>query len=425
MKYFLKRYLFLVIAQTACLALGLWLENRFLASLSGPENPDRTAAESADRAAGAGDAEKFAPVSIDSGGVPAETTPFIAIRITALLWIAAIQAVVAYLVLTRDREEATRKHRQVEKVSLQQYNELSRTRDAVIFGLAKLAESRDPDTGKHLERIAIYSTRLASALRNEPCYRDQVTPSFIKLIGVSSALHDIGKVGVQDSILLKPGKLERQERLMIQLHAAIGGKCIREIESRLGRSNFLQMAREIAFGHHEHWDGSGYPKGLAGEEIPLAARIVAIADVYDALFTKRIYKEAYPHKKCVEMIRELSGRQFDPVLVKVFLALEAEFHEIALRHRDASEEIHPEPQLAEDGAELPAENDLSLEEKFSTIETMLDRCAEFRSADDPFEFTRDSEPAYRAAKSSTAVLETASTWPNIESEPEYVPEQVP
>ena len=223
------------------------------------------------------------------------------------------------------------------RVSLQRYSDLLRTRDAVIFGLAKLAESRDPDTGNHLERIAVYSTRLATALRRNPRYRRQLTSAFVKLIGISSALHDIGKVGIEDSILLKPGQFEEQERLVMQMHAVIGGKCIREIESQLGRSNFLQMAREIAFCHHERWDGSGYPKGLAGEEIPLAARIVAVADVYDALATRRVYKAAFPHRKCVEMIRAEAGKQFDPAVVDAFLEVEAEFRAIAQRCRDAGE----------------------------------------------------------------------------------------
>jgi HD-GYP domain-containing protein (c-di-GMP phosphodiesterase class II) len=337
MKHFLRRYSFLVIAQTACLALGFWLESRFAASLAKTGSPDGVAV-SAVEGAPASDApgpDSAAPNTPPEAAAP--QVPYCAIRITSWLWIAAVQAVVAYLVLTREQEESARRHQQAEHVSLQQYNELLRTRDAVIFGLAKLAESRDPDAGNHLERIAIYSTRLASVARHEPCYRDRITPSFIKLIGISSALHDIGKVGVRDSILLKPGRLERSERLMVQLHVAIGGRCIREIESRLGRSNFLSMAREIAFGHHEHWDGSGYPNGLTGEEIPLAARIVAIADVYDALYTKRVYKEAYPHNKCVEMIREGAGKQFDPTLVNIFLKLESEFHEIADSCRETPE----------------------------------------------------------------------------------------
>ncbi len=136
-----------------------------------------------------------------------------------------------------------------------------RTRDAVIFGLAKLAESRDPETGYHLERIARNARRgWPTPCARRPPSRQQITPGFIKLIGISSALHDIGKVGVQDSILLKPGRLAESERRIMQMHSAIGGKCIREIELRLENPNFLQMARDIALYHHERWDG-GYPQG--------------------------------------------------------------------------------------------------------------------------------------------------------------------
>jgi HD-GYP domain-containing protein (c-di-GMP phosphodiesterase class II) len=157
------------------------------------------------------------------------------------------------------------------------------------------------------------------------------------LIGISAALHDIGKVGVQDLILRKPGKLTTQERREMQEHPVIGGNCISEIERRLGNSNFLKMAREIASCHHERWDGSGYPLGLSGEEIPLAARIVAIADVYDALSSQRAYKDALPHKECVEMVSAEAGRQFDPKLVDVFLRVETEFRDIARRCADTFE----------------------------------------------------------------------------------------
>jgi putative two-component system response regulator len=207
-------------------------------------------------------------------------------------------------------------------------------RDAVIFGLAKLAESRDPDTGMHLERISLYSTRLARAARKHPRFRNQITPSFVQTIGISSALHDIGKVGVQDAILLKPGPLTSMERARITDHARIGGECIYQIQRRIGDSSFLKMAHDIAMHHHERWDGTGYPTGLVGEAIPLSARIVAIADVYDALSVKRVYKEALPHGICVERITATTGQQFDPDLVEIFLSVEAEFKEIAERFRD-------------------------------------------------------------------------------------------
>jgi len=255
----------------------------------------------------------------------------------AFVWIAALQAVVAHLVLSRAQEATRRKQNRAERVSIERHSELLRTRDAVIFGLAKLAESRDADTGNHLERIALYSTRLAAALRRNPQYRRQVTPQFLKLIGISASLHDIGKVGISDSVLLKPGRFESHERHAMNLHAAIGGKCIRDIESRLGKSNFLQMAREIAFAHHEWWDGTGYPRGLAGEEIPLAARIVAVADVYDALTSKRVYKEAMPHEQCVAMIKDVRGTQFDPSIVAAFLEIEQEFFEISQRYTETSD----------------------------------------------------------------------------------------
>ena len=149
------------------------------------------------------------------------------------------------------------------------------------------------------------------------------------MIRVSSALHDIGKVGIEDAILLKPAKLNEEERLKMQKHTLLGGECLQQIEQQLGTSNFLEMAREIALYHHECWDGSGYPFGLKGEQIPLAARIVAISDVYDALAFKRVYKAAFPHEKCVEIIRSGAGSRFDPKLVKVFLESQTQFREIA------------------------------------------------------------------------------------------------
>jgi putative two-component system response regulator len=235
------------------------------------------------------------------------------------------------------------KQQQSDGESLQRTQDLVRTRDAVIFGLAKLAESRDPDTGQHLERISHYSTRLASALRRHPRYRDAVTPAFVRLIGISSALHDIGKVGVEDAILLKPDKLTADERARMQEHTLAAGECLKEIERRLAASNFLQMAREIALYHHEWWNGSGYPARLAGEQIPLAARIVAIADVYDALSVRRVYKEALSHRTCVAMIQAEAGTHFDPHLVEVFLQIEPQFQEIARQFADSSNEVR-EPQ---------------------------------------------------------------------------------
>ncbi len=298
----------LVIAQAACLGLGLWLETQFAAAVT-------------------------EPALVPSANSMGDGSSTAALRAMAFLWIVALQTVVAYLILSRVRTAASHKEHLAADELLRRQNDLVRTRDAIVFGLAKLAESRDPETGNHLERIARYSTLLAKALRRHPRYREEVSASFVKLIGISSALHDIGKVGVPDSVLLKQGKLNEEERLHIEKHPEIGGRCIRGIELRLGGSNFLQMARQIALAHHERWDGDGYPKGLAAESIPLAARIVAIADVYDALTVRRVYKEAYSHELSVAMIRDGAGSQFDPDLVDVFLKIHEEFHAFERRCR--------------------------------------------------------------------------------------------
>ena len=337
MKQHARRYIVLVLAQAACLALGLWLEFRFITYADRFEAKSAGSAENGATPTGAS-AES---VARDSASPEAgmEKIPLAAIRAICFVWIIALQAGAAWLVLARASEADYRKQSQTESVSLQRYNDLLRTRDAVIFGLAKLAESRDSDTGNHLERIAIYSTRLASALRRNSPYRNQISAQFVQLIGISSSLHDIGKVGIADSILMKPGRFTETERMMMQLHVAIGGKCVQDIETRLGQSNFLQMARQIALCHHERWDGKGYPEGLAGDDIPLEARIVAVADVYDALSTKRVYKDAIPHAQCVEMIRSEAGEHFDPVVVAAFLEIEPDFAEV-VKHCAAQREAN-------------------------------------------------------------------------------------
>lgn len=254
------------------------------------------------------------------------------LSVITFVWTCALLNIAVYLILARLHDEIDRERTQTTAEALRQTQHLARTRDAVIFGLAKLAESRDTDTGEHLERISVYSTMIASALRRDEKYRDEVTPAFVRVIGISSALHDIGKVGVEDRILLKPGPLTPSERADMQVHTIIGGECLRGIEQRLGGSNFLQMAREIAFAHHESWNGAGYPFGLSGTSIPLSARIVAIADIYDALSTKRVYKAALPHEECVAIIRSQAGVKLDPDLVDVWMELEARFRTIALRY---------------------------------------------------------------------------------------------
>jgi HD-GYP domain-containing protein (c-di-GMP phosphodiesterase class II) len=330
----------MVLAQAACLALGLGVDHRLVTAFARHEKGAALA-----KTQRPGEAGSTGTSSAPAGRAAAHSMgpSATAINVMTFIWIASVQAVIAYLFATRAHEETSRRQTEAERISLQRHSDLLRTRDAVIFGLAGLADSRDSETGKHLERIATYSTRLASALARRPGYRGRITASFVRLIGLSSALHDIGKVGIRDAILLKPGRFKKHERLTMQAHAAIGGQCIRNIEARLGNSNFLQMAREIAMCHHERWDGGGYPAQLAGEKIPLAARIVALADVYDALSTRRVYKEPYAHEKCVRIIRKGAGAAFDPAIVAVFLEIEAEFGEIARQYRDTAESLGAAP----------------------------------------------------------------------------------
>ena len=212
------------------------------------------------------------------------------------------------------------------------------TRDMLIFALAKLAESRDQDTGMHLERVQRYSRRLAEALAEVPQVGEQVDSDFIRLVYQTSPLHDIGKVGIPDSVLLKPSRLSYEEYEIMKTHAEIGARTLNETLSNYPQAKFLEMARDIAYAHHEYWDGSGYPRGLKGIEIPLSARIVTVADVYDALTTRRVYKDAYTHEKARQMIEEDSGTHFDPLIVSTFLRIEDDFIDIASRFTDSPKE---------------------------------------------------------------------------------------
>jgi len=210
-----------------------------------------------------------------------------------------------------------------------------------IFALAKLAESRDPETGRHLERVQCYSRALAHQLAKMPEMAEQVDPEYIRLIYLTSPLHDIGKVAIPDAVLRKPGKLTDAEFAIMKSHTAYGAETLEAALVRFPDARFLKIARDIAAAHHERWNGTGYPLGLAGESIPLAARIVALADVYDALTSKRCYKEAFTHEVSRDLIEKDSGRHFDPRIVAAFLAAEQEFLDIKGRYR--SDEDEPPP----------------------------------------------------------------------------------
>ena len=204
----------------------------------------------------------------------------------------------------------------------------------VILALAKLAEYRDPETGAHLERMRRYSQVLARTMGRSGKYVDTIDDAYVEAIFFSSPLHDIGKVGIPDSVLLKPGKLTAEEWAKMQEHAEIGAEVLSAAGDTLSQKEWLSMARTIALQHHEKVDGGGYPQGLQGDEIDLSAKIVALADAYDAITSKRVYKDAIPHEEARRRILEASGSHFDPAVVEAFLASEREFIQIRRCHSD-------------------------------------------------------------------------------------------
>ena len=210
----------------------------------------------------------------------------------------------------------------------------SETQMETIFSLAKLAQSRDDDTGEHLTRVQNYCRILSEELAKNSPYSNQIDQNFITDIVNASTLHDIGKVGISDLILLKNAKLTEDEYEIMKTHTIIGAQTLEDVHMKFGDNSFIKMGKVIARSHHERWDGKGYPDGLSGEHIPLPARIMAIADVYDALSTKRVYKEAYPQEKCVQIIKEGRGTQFDPYIVDAFLNIADKFDEIRQQFSD-------------------------------------------------------------------------------------------
>jgi response regulator RpfG family c-di-GMP phosphodiesterase len=218
--------------------------------------------------------------------------------------------------------------------------ERDEAQQATLLALAKLAEQRDNETGKHLERVSLYCRRIAEGLRAEGFYSDTLSDEWIADLVRSAPLHDIGKVGIPDSILLKPGKLDAREWEIMQTHAELGARTLESvIVHQEHAQTFLEMSMRIAWCHHEKWDGSGYPRGLSGEEIPLEARILALADVYDALTSRRPYKEAWTHAEAMKWVAEAAGAHFDPPLVRVFVRQHKEIDAIRERLADTEEDL--------------------------------------------------------------------------------------
>ncbi len=213
--------------------------------------------------------------------------------------------------------------------------------DVTIHAMASLAETRDSDTGNHIRRTKHYVRLLAEKLRLHPRFEHFLGDARnIDMLYKSAPLHDIGKVGVPDRILLKPGRFDSAEMEIMKTHTTLGRDAIVQAERELGlEMPFLQHAKEIAYCHQEKWDGSGYPQGLAGEEIPISARLMAVADVYDALISRRVYKDGMSHEQAVKIMLEGSGSHFDPDVIAAFLELQAEFQEVAVRYADSDDEL--------------------------------------------------------------------------------------
>ncbi|HLP97354.1 MAG TPA: membrane-associated sensor domain-containing protein [Sideroxyarcus sp.] len=213
--------------------------------------------------------------------------------------------------------------------------EVAQIRDVTIMAMASLAETRDNETGNHLKRTQNYIRALALKLRDHPDFRNFLTEDNIESLYKLAPLHDIGKVGIPDAILLKQGKLTPEEFEIMKTHPILGGNAIAAAESGLPTPNrFLHIAREIATGHHEKWDGNGYPQGLKGKDIPISARLMAVADVYDALISKRIYKKPFSHEDAMAHILQSKGTHFDPDVIDALVAIQEEFRQIAERYKD-------------------------------------------------------------------------------------------
>ena len=218
--------------------------------------------------------------------------------------------------------------------------EVAALQDVTIHAMASLAETRDSETGNHIRRTSHYLKALAEQVRHLPRFRDFLTDKTIELLFKTAPLHDIGKVGIPDHILLKPGRFEPHEMAIMKTHTTLGRDAILAAERELGiEVDFLKYAKEIAYSHHEKWDGTGYPQGLAGEQIPISARLMALADVYDALISCRIYKDGMRHEDAVKIIAEGRGTHFDADIVDAFLRIQDQFQAISSRYADGVREV--------------------------------------------------------------------------------------
>lgn len=250
------------------------------------------------------------------------------------------ERVKTHLTLREARVILQRQNEILEEKILERTRQMDELQDVAMVSMGALAEARDPETGNHIRRTQHYVKLLAENLSDHPQFQAFMTPETITMLFKSAPLHDVGKVGIADKILLKPNKLTAEEFETMKTHTTIGRDAIASAMASMTRvNNFLTFAAEIAYGHHEKWDGSGYPLGLSGEAIPISARLMALADVYDALISRRVYKEAFTHEVSVEIIAKGRGTHFDPVMVDVFMEIADQFYEIAQKYADTDEDV--------------------------------------------------------------------------------------
>jgi putative two-component system response regulator len=255
------------------------------------------------------------------GAVDYITKPFEMLEVQA--------RVKTHLALKCALEELAGQNELLEKKVQERTRELVLTQEVTILSMASLVEARDKETGGHIMRTQRYVKCLAEQLQDHPRFNALLTPENIELIYKSAPLHDIGKVGVPDRILQKPGKLTPEEFEEMKRHTLYGYTAIVNAEKKLGSSSFLRFAREITSTHHEHWDGTGYPHGLQESAIPIAGRLMALADIYDAMTSRRVYKEALSHTEVLAIIRDSRGILLDPDIVDAFFQVQGQFERIA------------------------------------------------------------------------------------------------
>ena len=273
-----------------------------------------------------------AEVEDETAGLALGAVDYITKPISPAITLARIQTHIALkLAADAERERADVLEREVRVRT----EELSALQDATILAMSSLAEARDNETGNHIRRTQHYVRALALQLRDNPRFSSYLTPSQIEALYKSAPLHDIGKVGIPDAILLKPGRLTAEEFEVMKTHTTLGHGALKAAADRLsGDASFLECAGEIALSHQEKWDGSGYPQALRGDEIPVSARLMAVADVYDALISRRVYKDPMTHAQASQILAEGRGKHFDPDVVDAFQSIADDFAAIARRYAD-------------------------------------------------------------------------------------------